>query len=503
MTVTPQNGKKIATLNLARGGSRASVSLPQPIIAANIRVEFTEFYERPGDKEKGSGGSMVLHCPRCTRPVTNAHGVCVTCGEVAFQCRKCRHINYDRLDAYLCVECGYTCCGSFSLELNSAVVTNATAITNDTAFDKSIEMYDTASSIQEGLKEKLGKKVQYLNKKKQKNAETDSFDDLEIQRSFLGLFPTGEDSGSKESHESRLIDSIDKQGSVVKYVAHPYNNSGGNGTTNSSPDRSERARSLLRLARQIRSESSSSSDRRRSTDIIIRHLGRVSLQNLEDESELLEILESGNSGTSQGQDDSKNSENKDSKDKEKSQKMEIEECRKMSFLLREAWRESYELRRRIDAWKSLNSGTLVKSTPLDKITESSFSFSPSHCSVCAGPIALHLLVVWLKLFLVAPAQVRVNEEFFGILFQHNARSHNKNLQEIKCQVIISIATNSRQGAEMVLRELEQRLKASRDMYCAGILGKILEIEGFVMINEYAKLAMDILSLQTDTAVSTT
>ena len=60
--------------------------------------------------------------------VTNAHGVCGNCGEVAFQCRKCRHINYDRLDAFLCVECGYCASGSFSFELTAGVATNAVAI---------------------------------------------------------------------------------------------------------------------------------------------------------------------------------------------------------------------------------------------------------------------------------------------------------------------------------------------------------------------------------------
>jgi hypothetical protein len=39
---------------------------------------------------------------RCTRQVL-AHGVCGNCGKVAFQCRKCRHININYLDAFLCV----------------------------------------------------------------------------------------------------------------------------------------------------------------------------------------------------------------------------------------------------------------------------------------------------------------------------------------------------------------------------------------------------------------
>ena len=487
--------QKIATINLAKGGSRATVSLSQPIIAANIRVEFSEFYERPGEKDKGNGGTVLLHCPRCTRPVTNAHGVCVTCGEVAFQCRKCRHINYDRLDAFLCVECGYTCCGSFSLELNSAVVSNAIAITNDEIFNKYTKIYGTVSSIQEELKEKLAEKLRRFERKKRNDTmEVDLFSDSVIERSIFGLLPPNENENLKDFQADSALDQLDKQGSVIKYAAHPENHLKNNSRSNSTSDRSERARSLLRLARQIRSESSSSSERRRSTDIIIRHLGRVSLQNLEDENELLELLESGKSSTTQDQDDDKEPE-----EKEFNQKVEMEECQKMHILLREAWRESYDLQARIDAWRRLNTGALVQPYSLDKINHHYTSFSPSHCSLCGGAIAFHLLVLWQKLFLVAPTHVRLNGEFFGILFE---ASHSKGLCEIKKQVIISIVTNSHCGAEMVLKELEKRLGASRDMYCADILGKIMEIQGFGMIDEYTKLALHILSSQADLAVRT-
>mmetsp|Transcript_16649 Transcript_16649/g.19200 ORF Transcript_16649/g.19200 Transcript_16649/m.19200 type:complete len:2254 (-) Transcript_16649:59-6820(-) len=506
--------EKIATLSISRGAVRANASLSQPIVAANFRVEFTEFYERPGDKDKEG----ILHCPRCTRPVTNAHGVCVTCGEVAFQCRKCRHINYDRLDAFLCVECGYTCCGSFSFELNSAVATNAIAITDDKVLDKSTKMYGISSSIQEGLKEKLGEKIQSLNRSKSNDRmKTDLFFDSSMQRAFLGLLPI-------EDSASDVIANLDKQGSVVKYVADNSCLGGGNGRSTSTSDRSDRARSLIRLARQIRSESSSSSEQRRSTDIIIRHLGRgISLENIEDENELLEILDSENVGSGCANKDKSNEPNK-KKDQsegknnnqhsnssniydneEKKRKAEVEECQKMLVLLREAGRESYELRRRIDAWKLLNSGSLIESCRLD-ITQTtsgcrSFSYTPSHCSVCSGTVALQLLGLWLKLFLVAPGEVRVNGIFFNILFQEDIPTHGgRGLQELKKQVIISLATNSRNGAEMVLRELRNRITASQDMNCAEILGKIMEIEGFEMLNEYAKLAMDILSSRTNAVV---
>ena len=58
-------------------------------------------------------------------------GVCGNCGEVAFQCRKCRHINYDRLDAFLCVECGYCTAGGFCYEITAGIALNAIAILNE------------------------------------------------------------------------------------------------------------------------------------------------------------------------------------------------------------------------------------------------------------------------------------------------------------------------------------------------------------------------------------
>jgi hypothetical protein len=51
-------------LTLSKGASRGSVKLPRPVVAANLRVEYTSFYERPGGS-KPTDGSFVIHCPRC------------------------------------------------------------------------------------------------------------------------------------------------------------------------------------------------------------------------------------------------------------------------------------------------------------------------------------------------------------------------------------------------------------------------------------------------------
>jgi hypothetical protein len=44
-----------------------------------------------------------------------------------------------------------------------------------------------------------------------------------------------------------------------------------------------------------------------------------------------------------------------------------------------------------------------------------------------------------------------------------------------------------------LIELRKRLTATRDVTCAEILGKIMEVDDFSMSEDYSKLAMDVLA----------
>ena len=110
-----------ATVRLERGQTSARIPLPAPLVAANLLIEYDDFYPQrttgpPQQRRTGSKTQPCLHCPRCGRAVTDAHGVCQHCGEVAFQCRQCRHINYERLDAFLCVECGYCAFGDLRID---------------------------------------------------------------------------------------------------------------------------------------------------------------------------------------------------------------------------------------------------------------------------------------------------------------------------------------------------------------------------------------------------
>ena len=70
---------------------------------------------------------------------------------------------------------------------------------------------------------------------------------------------------------------------------------------------------------------------------------------------------------------------------------------------------------------------------------------------------------------------------------------SKALSDSKRQVVKEIATKSTAGAKHVLAELRKRLSATNDMNAAEILGKILEVEGFSMADEYSALAVEVLS----------
>ncbi|GLJ18302.1 hypothetical protein SUGI_0323850 [Cryptomeria japonica] len=84
------------------------VEFPIPITACNFMIELDSFYENLQASSLES-----LQCPRCSRYVTDKHGICGNCHENAYQCRQCRNINYENLDSFLCNECGYSKYGRF------------------------------------------------------------------------------------------------------------------------------------------------------------------------------------------------------------------------------------------------------------------------------------------------------------------------------------------------------------------------------------------------------
>ncbi|XP_073156563.1 auxin transport protein BIG [Henckelia pumila] len=100
--------KRAKICHLACNQTELKVEFPIPITSCNFMIELDSFYEN-----LQALSLEPLQCPRCSRPVTDKHGICGNCHENAYQCRQCRNINYENLDSFLCNECGYSKYGRF------------------------------------------------------------------------------------------------------------------------------------------------------------------------------------------------------------------------------------------------------------------------------------------------------------------------------------------------------------------------------------------------------
>lgn len=92
---------KAKKVTLQSGQAEVKIEFPLPIVACNLMIEYADFYEN------FQASSETLQCPRCSASVPANPGVCANCGENVFQCHKCRAINYDEKDPFLCHACGF------------------------------------------------------------------------------------------------------------------------------------------------------------------------------------------------------------------------------------------------------------------------------------------------------------------------------------------------------------------------------------------------------------
>jgi E3 ubiquitin-protein ligase UBR4 len=439
---------------------------------------------------------------------------------VAFQCRKCRHINYDRLDAFLCVECGYCASGSFSLEINAAVASNAIAIVSDKEHSRAMKILGAVNTLHDAVKAALMEKIKEIDKQSKESAHTMARDgtfDTNLDLALLGLPHLVEAGKASKSTGSAFMDRIDKPGSLVRMAARPESLQ----DSGRSAAPGDRTQSLLRLARQIRSESGMAWDRRRSGDLLIRHLGRgIAVDTVEGQRNLIGLLEDGNvldSADTLGRaiagarasargdrlaamgspgrpsegapGDASSLEQHARKGKKLSVKETLDECERLHSLMREAQKERYKMKRRIHAWEKLNEGYLVDTGhPLGDDDE----IDKCHCSGCGPAVAFNLLNLWAHLFAARPRQVRVDVDFLSMLLTDSAQV-GKTLADRMRDTVTNIATESEDGARLVLSQIRRRLLATSDPVSAEILGKIMGVEGHFLGDEYAKLAMDLLS----------
>lgn len=395
---------------------------------------------------------------------------------------------------------GYCASGSFSYEITAGMASNAIAITNDEEFERAQQMFEISSRLYDDLRSALKDQYTALTRGSKKISESErGFASLTVKRAFAGLLPLGP--GEKEDELNLTLETMGKQGAVVRTVAGP---SGASNSSRSSPR--NRAASLLRLS----SSSTSNAPRRRSGDMVIRQIGR-DLHIDDDDSELLGFLEgsgglaravgldpsdplsrllasvqnrreqrqttSGREGSSTRASTTRDAGAATSQTasgaKLLSSKEHLEICERLHVLLREAERESFQLSARINAWRRLESDSLTSVGADESMALP--QFTPSHCGTCAGSLAVHLLVVWVRLFQTDPKSVMITKEMIHVLLLEDGHGP-KGLLEWKRAALREIAQKSTTGAPLILEALRLRLTMG-DVNAAEILGKILETEG--------------------------
>ncbi|KAL7543894.1 hypothetical protein ACHAXR_013387, partial [Thalassiosira sp. AJA248-18] len=524
--------QRCGSLSLARGATEATCKLKTPVIAANLKFTYEEFFEKASSK-RAPDGSFILYCPRCTRQVNNAHGVCGNCGEVAFQCRKCRHINYDRLDAFLCVECGYCTAGGFSYELTAGIALNAIAILDEDGFQRSMAMLRIASKRQADLGNSLKKKVTAALQQ-QRKLRGDQIENLEemvlygphLKRALLGGMPKSEgfddddDSNKKPSGSSRARGSSSSLGERAA-------------TTSS------RARSLLSLARSLRAEGGDSFGSR--GDFLRQALLSASNSGPSgsgfdslDDTDLLSALSapgaassssdplsrivaniharareegrssrsgaSGAGGSSGGGRSATGASRKD----DKSKLSPSEERHRLFTQMREAERECYELNRRIDAWNLLNKDCLAGFSSPNPFTAKPFVFMPSNCSACSMQVTCQILSLLHAVYIgnISQSEHTVSSQLIKILLKESA-TLTPRLNDLKRSVIITLASTSERASKIILAELQSRLEdligstvrfqgETVQHHSAQILGKLVQLD-FPSVDAYIELAMAVLA----------
>ncbi|XP_008200345.2 E3 ubiquitin-protein ligase UBR4 isoform X1 [Tribolium castaneum] len=102
---------KAKKVTVQSGQTEVKIEFPLPIVACNLMIEYADFYENI------QASSETLQCPRCSAAVPANPGVCANCGENVFQCHKCRAINYDEKDPFLCHACGFCKYAKFDFTL--------------------------------------------------------------------------------------------------------------------------------------------------------------------------------------------------------------------------------------------------------------------------------------------------------------------------------------------------------------------------------------------------
>ncbi|XP_024381357.1 auxin transport protein BIG isoform X3 [Physcomitrium patens] len=176
--------KRARSCHLAFNQTELKVEFLIPIIACNLMIELDTFYENIQAASLES-----LQCPRCSRHVTDKHGICGNCHENAYQCRQCRNINYENLDSFLCNECGYSKYGRFEFNFMAKPSFTFDHMENDEDMKKGLAAIESESENAHrkyqqllGFKKPLLKLVSSIGE-----TETDSQQKESVQQMLVSL----------------------------------------------------------------------------------------------------------------------------------------------------------------------------------------------------------------------------------------------------------------------------------------------------------------------------
>ncbi|EDW12890.2 uncharacterized protein Dmoj_GI22475 [Drosophila mojavensis] len=163
---------KARSVSLQSGQTELKIDFPLPITACNLMIEFADFYETV------SGSSENLQCPRCSAAVPAYPGVCGNCGENVFQCHKCRAINYDEKDPFLCHSCGFCKYAKFDFSMYARVCCAVDPIESAEDRAKTVQLIHSSLERADRIYRQLLTNKQMLELLIQKVAEHRSSDRL-------------------------------------------------------------------------------------------------------------------------------------------------------------------------------------------------------------------------------------------------------------------------------------------------------------------------------------
>ena len=467
--------EECVTIELPRSSGKTVCDFPSPVIAANLKIEFTEFYSRIENE------TSRAYCPRCTRTLRDSSAVCDICGEIiAFQCQRCRHIDYNSSDPYLCTECGHCPSGGYSFEGTAAIVSNAVAITNMKEYETMKNMLKNAEFYCEdlctALKVKIAAMCRSNDRKRPRTQSDDSIqwerDPLDISVQKLGTRGEVVRSIAVQDHPKLLKKSLSSAiGDISKHHG---------ATSRSRNPESYGVSSLLRQLRGIRSSEESSTDNAglesSAQEPNYRHLyawnplGRAILDATQKNKRTVRNSVGSHDESNTDKNHPAQEETFTSSPSDSSKRKAVLLIERLHEMLREASREKHLLEERIEAWERCLEGKMEDFPVEGKYTRDP---QPCKCSHCGPSVAIGLLKIWEAMFKKDPANVDVSDDFLQNLLFNDHTPGRPALNDLKKNVTIEIALSSNRGADLVYHVLEPRIRHQGDAVAADVLGKIL------------------------------